>query len=687
MSPKILLVLGDQDKIDVPFTVAEIESFFKTTVTQPITLSRNGLLDIISDQFDIIIILGHNDANDNGIDGRIRISSKDTISIDDFSPQFRRSVANGLKLVILAGCSGIGAARTLGANPINVPNVIAFRAPIHYEILRLFFEKLCKHWIDDSQSLEVAVTKTREDLSTADKKTHPAASILPILYTSAFAIPFQYSTLAEANPEEKTWWQTIEKIKRFARSSIGKILGLIALFALSAFISVQIFVKPDFAIVPDLIKNNTDISLGEKELIKYNDPKLQEGFNHFRDGNYELAMRAFTKNLSNKNNKYRPEIVIARNNAKAAQQARYDKKEPIRIAAAVPLINNISVSREILTGIAMYQEKAIEDGIRLQIAIGQDKNEAKSAKEIAEVFAREKSILGVIGHNASAASIAASEVYNLEKLVMLSPTSFDPELTTNKDNTIKPYIYQMVSRMDYLVQTLKSHIEKFNDINLATCIDPESSDSRAFEEKFNEAAQVRPQKYTKLKKCKNFKNLSNRDIQEIVEESNKSNAILASIHVNSLDKAINLFKAIKQSRGLSDIKFFGSPTFNTHATKESAGIETDGLTIVVPYFADSKNWFAEKYYAQWDRYLDNWRTPMAYVSTELIVNSLKDLNKGDFREALNQRLSNGKIFSEGKDNMIINDFKFNAVHQLEYIDKSSPKAVLIKLKDKRFVKV
>ncbi len=76
-----------------------------------------------------------------------------------------------------------------------MPNVIAFRIPVHYRALRLFFDRLLKRWIGDSQSLEVALTNTRGELSAIEGDC-PGSSILPILFTSPYDPPLKFPIAA-----------------------------------------------------------------------------------------------------------------------------------------------------------------------------------------------------------------------------------------------------------------------------------------------------------------------------------------------------------------------------------------------------------------------------------------------------------------------------------------------------------
>jgi hypothetical protein len=78
--PKILLILGNQQGIEAPIYFEEIEEYFRSAgmITLLAIPSPEVVLSTISDgAFDIIVIVGHSQMNDNGIDGQIGINDLD----------------------------------------------------------------------------------------------------------------------------------------------------------------------------------------------------------------------------------------------------------------------------------------------------------------------------------------------------------------------------------------------------------------------------------------------------------------------------------------------------------------------------------------------------------------------------------------------------------------------------------
>ena len=179
-----------------------------------------------------------------------------------------------------------------------------------------------------------------------------------------------------------------------------------------------------------------------------------------------------------------PEILIYKNNARAMARAEGNPNASITIAVSVPISTNPNVAQEILRGVAHAQdEKNAQDGIGgklIQVTIADDSNDANVATRIATAFADDPQILGVVGHNASDASLAAAPIYEERKLVMISPSS-----SANRLTNFGAYIFRTVPGTrfmsdplaEYAVKTLKSK-------KVGLCYDAKSLDNMSFKDDF-----------------------------------------------------------------------------------------------------------------------------------------------------------------------------------------------------------
>lgn len=78
---------------------------------------------------------------------------------------------------------------------------------------------------------------------------------------------------------------------------------------------------------------------------------------------------------------------------------------------------------------ANESEKAKELGITFASVDGDDQGDPKTGVTVANTFASDQNLLGVMGHLNSGVSIPASKVYNQNKIAMISPASTNPALT------------------------------------------------------------------------------------------------------------------------------------------------------------------------------------------------------------------------------------------------------------------
>ena len=144
------------------------------------------------------------------------------------------------------------------------------------------------------------------------------------------------------------------------------------------------------------------ISLGNQILLtSYATPDKQAGVQAFAEGNYQAAAQYFQKSLQQNRND--PETIIYLNNATGSNGSF------LKIAVSVPIGSNPNVAQEILRGVAQAQDEINTsggiNGAKLQVEIVNDDNSPEVVREVARTLTKDPSILAVIGHNASNASL------------------------------------------------------------------------------------------------------------------------------------------------------------------------------------------------------------------------------------------------------------------------------------------
>ncbi|MEM7555848.1 MAG: bifunctional serine/threonine-protein kinase/ABC transporter substrate-binding protein [Cyanobacteria bacterium P01_A01_bin.84] len=174
---------------------------------------------------------------------------------------------------------------------------------------------------------------------------------------------------------------------------------------------------------------NDEISCGEEILIKQlsSTEKLQ-GIEAIKRDDYRYAS-SFLELAWNKQRN--PETLIYLNNANIEAK----KIKSYTIAVVAPISNNadsINSSLEILKGIAQAQDEFnranFSKGLGIKVLIANDNNNPIKAKKIAQKLVNKQDVLAVIGHFTSDTTIEAIDIYQKNKLLLISPTATSEDL-------------------------------------------------------------------------------------------------------------------------------------------------------------------------------------------------------------------------------------------------------------------
>jgi ABC-type branched-subunit amino acid transport system substrate-binding protein len=473
--PKILVVLGSQKNIEQVIQIDDLKQHFPPTAIfrsiEP--QSPSELLKIIADEiFDVIIIVGHSYANQSGIDGRININDRgDSISIQELTKPFKDSVNHGLKLVILAGCSSIGVARALASSNIGVPNVIAFRIPVHYRVLQLFFDRLLTKWVTNGQSLEVALTNTRSELSLHDRDC-PGASILPILFTSPYDPPL-FFPIVKIEPEIKSGsifpnilhilvFQSLVTIK--FRATQMKVPPIVFI-GMAATILFYLITRPA-KLEPTCNSTIGDgISCGEEILLREGSisPQAdkQAGANAIASKDYPRAIQFLSKAWAAKKD---PETLIMLENAKLA-----DRKVPIKsIGVTIPGSQStpLDIPTSMLKAVSFAQQQWNADPNhtwKLEVVLVDDRNDKNYVGGLAANLLKRGVIAGV-GSYSSEVTLSAKDIYKSNRTVLISSTSTSSELTSS---SLDNFFFRVCSNNEISGKQIADYLKKYKYTKIA----------------------------------------------------------------------------------------------------------------------------------------------------------------------------------------------------------------------------
>lgn len=377
------------------------------------------------------------------------------------------------------------------------------------------------------------------------------------------------------------------------------------------------------------------MSLGEKILIEASATHSKElGAKAFATGDYRGAVDHFKSSLSRVPND--PESVIYLSNAEAASTNATGRT----IAVSVPISSNLNVAQEILRGVAQIQQEVNQnggiDGQPLAVKIIDDQNDPAIAQQVATNLVSDSQILAVIGHNASDATIAAAPLYQQGRLVMVSPTSMSSELSG-----LGSYIFRTVPSTRFLADPLAKYVVKTaRKTRVAVCFDVQAKDNVSFKNEFIASLEGYKGRFIETG-CDFSSSTFNPEAAVAQAIRQGADSILVTHHVDRLDRAINLVRAVK-----GRLAIFSSPTLYTQKTLQTGAQDVNGLILPVPWHPSlsANKPKLNRAHQLWSGEI-NWRTAMALDAAQAVATGLQ---RGDSsRESLQQALRAPEFRAKG----------------------------------------
>ncbi|MEG4170198.1 MULTISPECIES: ABC transporter substrate-binding protein [unclassified Microcoleus] len=383
-------------------------------------------------------------------------------------------------------------------------------------------------------------------------------------------------------------------------------------------------------IAPGTLPNR--ISLGNQILLtSQTTAAKQAGVQAFVNGDYQAAVKNFQDSL--KQNRNDPETIIYLNNATTSNAS------PLKIAVSVPIGSNPNVAQEILRGVAQAQDEINNsggiNGAKLQVEIVNDDNSPEVVREVARTLTKDPSILAVIGHNASNASLEAAPIYQQEKLVMVTPTSF-----ANNLSGFGSYIFRTVPNISVMAAPLAEYVVKTErKTNIAVCYDSQAPDNISFKDEFVASLTAAGGKLVPTV-CDFSLPSFNPDNALADAVSKGAQGLMVAPHVDRIDRAISLARS---NRG--KLPLYGSTTLYTFQTLKDGQKDVDGLVLAVPWHPDTNpgSRFPENARQRWGGIV-NWRTATSFDATQAVIAGLRQSNT---REGLQQALRNASFSAAG----------------------------------------
>ncbi|WP_448604642.1 ABC transporter substrate-binding protein [Thermoleptolyngbya sp.] len=382
---------------------------------------------------------------------------------------------------------------------------------------------------------------------------------------------------------------------------------------------------------PDLNRLPDRFSIGNRQLIaEVTTPAKREGIAAFGARDYDKAVEWFELSLKALPND--PEARIYLNNARLRSQ----EGKTRAIAVSVPIGTNLNVAQEILRGVAQAQSEVNRQADPrlpgLEVIVINDDNQPAITRELAKLLAADRSLLAVVGHNTSDASMAAAPTYQQAGLVMISPTTFDADVAK-----VGNFIFRAVPTPQSMVTPLVDYIlaRSPQPAKILVCYDSTAPDNNQFRNAFVDVLTGRGGEIVKVV------NEQGEDLCDFASEGFDPEAAIAQAlqqqatglylgpSINYLDPVIELARAND-----GQLPLYSSPSLYTYKILQDGQQAVEGMILPTPWSPDAYPRFARSAQQLWGATV-NWRTATAYDATQAVIAGLRrDATRSGLQKAL-----------------------------------------------------
>lgn len=381
------------------------------------------------------------------------------------------------------------------------------------------------------------------------------------------------------------------------------------------------------------------ISQGDKLLVKdKNSTQKTAGVEAFAKGDFATAVNQLQ--LYRKANSKDPEALIYLNNA------RIGKGKSYTIAVAAPIGQNgqsLDTANEIMRGVAQAQDEVNKSGgiknIPLKVMIANDDNDSKVAAEIANALAKNVSVLGVVGHFSSNATIAAGQVYQKNQLLAISPTS-----TSVTISGLGNYIFRTVPSDKLAGQALANYTTSQLGLQrIAVFFNSTSNYSKSLTNELTAALNQNGGKVTAQFDFASSTFKPNDSVKQAISQGAEVITLLPD--AASLDKALQVAR-VNQNQ----LPLLGGDSAYQIKTLEIGKEDVKGMVLAVPWHreADIEAEFTKEADRLWGADV-NWRTAMAYDATKVLIAALQ---QNPTRSGVQKALSSPNFSAKGASGVV-----------------------------------
>jgi CHASE2 domain-containing sensor protein len=187
---RILAILGDRQGIDIEADRKLLTNIPQAEVVFLVEPSRSELHSYLWEKtWDVLFFAGH--SNTEQQQGRIHLSTQESLTIEELHYSLRRSIDRGLKLAIFNSCDGLGLAYEL--EKLHIPQSIVMREPVPDRVALTFLKQFLGNFAGGAP-LHTSVRQAREYLQGLEGE-FPCASWLPIIFQNPALPALNWSIL------------------------------------------------------------------------------------------------------------------------------------------------------------------------------------------------------------------------------------------------------------------------------------------------------------------------------------------------------------------------------------------------------------------------------------------------------------------------------------------------------------
>ena len=411
--------------------------------------------------------------------------------------------------------------------------------------------------------------------------------------------------------------------QRFALSLVASIMlaiGIVVEFRqeLTSYLAAQVAGPEQFS------KGEKTFFTSHKNFNRY------IGIEEFNRRNYFTAAEFFKKAITDVPND--PEMWIYYNNARAMQRG-----NPLTLAVVIPANSRIETALEVLRGVAQAQDSFNEQPKQskarlLKIIIANDDNDSTQAKRVARRLIADSEVMGVIGHNASIASLEALEEYEKAGLPMISPTSSSTDLNEKNSRVF----FRTVSSNREIGKKLANYAMDKKLSKVVVFYKPDDSYSRNLKDEFEKS--INKKSITIIEKVDLTNPELNKDCQTYLSKfQDNVDALIFFPNTDLIPVVAEIARARNHLKNLQKKLLLGGSALSHPDTLTLGGAALEGLILAVPDLAGTPNAeeFVREAHAIWGEQVD-WRTVGSYHATQAFIRALSATDKPDRASVLKQ---------------------------------------------------